>query len=349
MSVASTDIRQTAIDTIRTLSMDAVQTANSGHPGTPMALAPVAYQIFNGAMQYDPVHPHWPNRDRFVLSCGHASMLLYSVLHLIGVRETDADGNGTDVPAVSLDAIRNFRQPDSVCAGHPEFGFANGIETTTGPLGQGVSNSVGMAMATEWLAANFNTSEHTLFDNNVYALCSDGDLMEGIACEAASIAGHLGLSNLCWLYDDNNITIEGETDLAFSEDMETKFKGLGWNVLRVTDANDLADLDNAINAFKACDTAPTLIIVNSIIGFGAPTKANTHGAHGAPLGWDEIEGTKENYGWPTEEKFLVPDAVRTHFDENIGKRGADAYAAWQSVWAQYQTANPEKAAQLTDL
>ena len=253
MSVASTDIQNLAVDTIRTLSMDAVQTANSGHPGTPMALAPIAYQLFNRTMNYDPAQPNWPGRDRFVLSCGHASMLLYSVLHLAGVKAVDDAGKPTDELAIPLEDIKNFRQIGSVCAGHPEYGEAAGIETTTGPLGAGVSNSVGMAMAQKWLAANYNTPDHNLFDYNVYAVCSDGDLMEGVACEAASVAGHLKLNNLCWIYDDNHITIEGDTELSFSEDVGERFQGLGWNVLHVADANDLAALGKAIEGFQACD------------------------------------------------------------------------------------------------
>ncbi len=346
MSVASTDIEKLAVDTIRTLSMDAVQTANSGHPGTPMALAPIAYQLFNHTMKYDPAQPNWPGRDRFVLSCGHASMLLYSVLHLSGVRAVDDSGNPTDELSITLDSIKNFRQIGSVCAGHPEFGEAAGIETTTGPLGAGVSNSVGMAMAQKWLAANYNTPDHKLFDYNVYALCSDGDMMEGVACEAASLAGHLQLDNLCWLYDDNHITIEGDTALAFSEDVGERFQGLGWNVAHVDDANDLEALRTALGSFKACNDKPTMIIVKSVIGYGAPNKQNTHGAHGAPLGWDEVALAKENYGFPPQEKFYVPEGVREHFQRNVGSRGADAYQAWSGVWSDYQSAHPEKAAEL---
>jgi len=346
MSVATTDMQTTAIDTIRALSMDAVQTANSGHPGTPMALAPIAYQLFNHAMKYDPDHPHWPGRDRFVLSCGHASMLLYSTLHLVGVKAVDAAGNPTDQLSITLDAIKSFRQIGSVCAGHPEFAEAAGIETTTGPLGQGVANAVGMAIAQRWLAARYNTTKHQLFDYNVYALCSDGDLMEGIASEAASVAGHLGLSNLCWIYDDNKITIEGDTDLAFSEDVGTKFKGLGWNVLNVDDVNDTGALAVAIDGFKACNDKPTIIIVKSIIGYGAPNKQNTHNAHGAPLGWDEIALAKEHYGLPKDQKFFIPDGVRAHFAENVGARGAEAFGQWQKVWDSYKVAYADKAAEL---
>ncbi|MEM8669614.1 MAG: transketolase [Planctomycetota bacterium] len=349
MSVASTDLEKLAVDTIRTLSMDAVQTANSGHPGTPMALAPIAYQLFNHTMNYDPAHPHWPDRDRFVLSCGHASMLLYSTLHLAGVKAVDDAGEPTDALAITLDNIKNFRQIGSPCAGHPEYGEAAGIETTTGPLGAGVSNSVGMAMAEKWLASNYNTDAHKLFDYNVYALCSDGDLMEGVACEAASVAGHLQLDNLCWLYDDNHITIEGDTDLAFSEDVGKRFEGLGWNVERVEDANDLDALRKAIDAFQACSDKPTLIIVRSIIGWGAPNKQNTHDAHGAPLGWDEVALAKESYGFPPEEKFHIPEGVKEHFASNLGQRGSDAYETWQANWQAYQQANPEKAAELSSL
>ncbi|QDV64949.1 transketolase [Crateriforma conspicua] len=347
MSVASTDIQTLAVDTIRTLSMDAVQTANSGHPGTPMALAPIAYQLYQHAMDYDPAQPTWPNRDRFVLSCGHASMLLYSSLHLIGVKALDDNGQPTDRLAVTLDDIKSFRQIGSVCAGHPEFGEAAGIETTTGPLGAGVSNSVGMAMAAKWLGATYNTDSATLFDYNTYALCSDGDLMEGVACEAASVAGHLKLDNLCWIYDDNGITIEGETDLAFSENVGQRFEGLGWNVVHVDDANDLAALGKAIDNFKACNDKPTIIIVKSIIGYGAPNKQNTHGAHGAPLGWDEVALAKQSYGFPPEEKFYIPDGVQQHFAEGVGERGKKAFDAWNETWAKYQKDHPEKAAELT--
>ena len=304
MTALSTDIENLAVDTIRALSMDGVQTANSGHPGTPMALAPIAYQVFNHAMNYDPDQPNWPGRDRFVLSCGHASMLLYSTLHLAGVKATDESGNPTKDLAIPLEDIKNFRQIGSVCAGHPEYGEAAGIETTTGPLGAGVSNSVGMAMAQKWLAENYNTADAKLFDYNIYTICSDGDLMEGISTEAASVAGHLGLDNLVWFYDDNNITIEGNTDLAFSEDVGTKFKGLGWNVVHVDDANDRAALQKAVDSFHACNDKPTIVIVKSIIGYGAPNKQNTHGAHGAPLGWDEVELAKKTLRFAAGRKVL---------------------------------------------
>ncbi len=348
MSTATANIQDLAINTIRTLSMDAVQKASSGHPGTPMALAPVSYTLWNGVMNYDPQSPWWPARDRFVLSCGHASMLLYSVLHLAGVRKVDSAGKVLDEPAISLDNIKNFRQLDSPCAGHPEYGDAAGIETTTGPLGQGIGNSVGMAMAARWYAARYNRPGFELFDYNVYALCSDGDIMEGVGCEAASLAGHLKLSNLCWVYDDNRITIEGETKLAFSEDVAKRFEGLGWNAVRVDDANDLDAIRAAFDAFQKTDDKPTIIVLRSIIGYGSPNKANTHGAHGAPLGVDEIKLTKAAYGWP-EEDFLVPDAVRDHFAEGIGTRGQQVREAWDAKFAAYAEAHPELAGQLQEI
>src|SRR5688500_16964682 len=285
MSVAepSTAIELLAINTIRTLSMDAVQKAGSGHPGTPMALAPVAYQIWQHNLRYDPAQPLWPVRDRFVLSCGHASMLLYSVLHLAGVRKVDQQSRLQDGLAITLDDIKNFRQLHSPCAGHPEFGEAAGIETTTGPLGQGVGQSVGMAMAAKWLAARYNRPGFELFESRVYVLCSDGDLMEGVSTEGASIAGHLKLNNLLWIYDDNTITIEGHTYLAFSEDVATRFEGYGWNALQVDDANDLGAIQRAIDSAKKVTDKPSIIVLKSVIGYGAPTKANTHSAHGAPL------------------------------------------------------------------
>ncbi len=346
MTTSAVDIGQLAINTIRTLSMDAVQAANSGHPGTPMALAPIAYSLWTKHLKYDPAHPNWPARDRFILSCGHASMLLYSCLHLAEVQKTDADGNPTGTPSIALDDIRNFRQLHSPCAGHPEYGEAAGIETTTGPLGQGVANSVGMAISSKWMSARYNRDGMNLFDNNVFAVCSDGDIMEGVACEAASIAGHLGLSNLCWIYDDNLITIEGDTDLAFSENAQQRFEGLGWNVVHVSDANDIQALDDAFENFASCDDKPTLIVVRSVIGFGAPTKAGSHDAHGAPLGDEEIRLTKENYGWPSADKFLVPEEVIAHFRETTGKNGAAAFDAWQEKHQAFQQQFPDVAAGL---
>ena len=337
---------QLAINAIRTLSMDGVQEANSGHPGTPMALAPVAYALWNKRLRYDPAHPKWPARDRFVLSCGHASMLLYSILHLAGVKAVDDQGQSLDNPAISLDDIRNFRQLGSPCAGHPEIGDAAGIEMTTGPLGQGVATSVGMAMAARWLAARYDRPGFELLDYNVYALCSDGDVMEGVGCEAASVAGHFGLSNLCWIYDDNHITIEGGTDLTFSEDVATRFQGLGWHTVLVEDANDLGALDAAFQSFLDCDDRPTIIVVRSVIAYGAPNKANTSGAHGAPLGEDEVRLTKGAYGWPEDEHFLVPGEVAAHFAEGVGQRGQTLHDSWRGQWKEYEAAHPELAADL---
>jgi transketolase len=339
MSVSTVSIEQLSVNTIRTLSMDAVQKANSGHPGTAMALAPATYALWNSSLRYDPDHPDWPARDRFVLSCGHVSMLLYSMLHLAGVKKP------TGELGITLDDIKNFRQMGSPCAGHPEYGDAPGIETTTGPLGQGIGNSVGMAMAAKWFASRYNQEGFDLFGYNVYGMCSDGDVMEGIGCEAASVAGHLKLANLCWLYDDNHITIEGDTELAFTEDVGKRFESLGWNVVKVDDANDVAALDAAIQQFKATTDKPTLIVIRSTIAYGSPNKANTHGAHGSPLGEDEIKLTKEVYGWP-DKKFLVPDEVRSHFAEGLGRRGGQQYEEWTAQFAKYEAAHPELAAQL---
>ncbi|MEY3032918.1 MAG: Transketolase, partial [Planctomycetota bacterium] len=347
-SVASVslDLDRLAIDTIRTLSMDGVEAAKSGHPGTPMALAPVAYTIWKDFLRYDPLDPHWPNRDRFVLSCGHASMLLYSLIHLAGIRQASPDNTGHDQPAVSLDCIKRFRQLGSRCAGHPEHHLTVGVETTTGPLGQGCGNSVGMAIASRWLGASFNQPESNLFDYDTYVLCSDGDLMEGVACEAASLAGHLKLANLCWVYDDNAITIEGETDLAFSEDVGRRFEGLGWRVERVADANDTAAIGRALNCFKEESERPTLIIVKSVIGYGAPTKAGSHSSHGAPLGPDEVSGAKEAYGWPVTEPFHVPTEVLERFTTTLGSRGAAARAAWQDAYEAVKATAPETISEL---
>ncbi len=337
----ASDVDQLAIDTIRTLSMDAVEAAKSGHPGTPMALAPVAYTVWKEFLRYDPADPTWPNRDRFVLSCGHASMLLYALIHLAGIRRA-----GGDAAAVSLDDIRSFRQLDSVCAGHPEHHMTSGIETTTGPLGQGCGNSVGMAIASKWLAARYNRPGQELFDFDTYVLCSDGDLMEGVAAEAASLAGHLKLSNLCWIYDDNRITIEGDTDLAFSEDVAMRFRGLGWHVEHVDDANDTAALARALTAFKAEANKPTLVIVKSVIGYGAPTKAGSHSSHGAPLGADEVRGAKETYGWSPDASFVVPAEVPQRFTETLGTRGHACRDAWQTVLAEHAQSHPELAKEL---
>jgi transketolase len=343
--VDTKDLQTLSINTIRTLSMDAVQKANSGHPGTPMAMAPVAYTLFQRFLRYDPQNPVWPNRDRFVLSIGHASMLLYSILHLTGVKQLDANGEPTDELAVSLDEIKRFRQLHSKTPGHPEYHWTSGVETTTGPLGQGVANSVGMAIAGKWLATTFNRPDVELFNFDVYALTGDGCMMEGVSSEAASLAAHLKLSNLCWIYDSNRITIEGKTDLAFTEDVGARFAAYGWNVLEVEDVNDLAALETALQAFKDENERPTFIVAHSHIGYGAPNKQDTHGAHGEPLGEDEISLTKKFYAWE-EEKFFVPDAVRQDFAEGVGKRGAELHAEWQAKFNAYQEKYPELAEQL---
>jgi len=341
-------LEQQAINTIRTLSMDAVQAANSGHPGTPIGMAPVVYTLWQQVLQYDPRHPDWLNRDRFVLSCGHASMLLYSILHLAGVRQTLGHPQG-DEPAVSLEDIRRFRQLGSRTPGHPESHLTSGVETTTGPLGQGVANSVGMAIAARFLAARYNKPGHELFNHRVYALCGDGCLMEGISAEAASVAGHLQLGNLCWIYDSNRITIEGHTDLAFTEDVATRFTGHGWQVIKVADANDTAAVEQALRRFQSTSDRPTLIIVHSHIAWGCPNKQDTHAAHGEPLGDEEIKLAKRNYGWPEEAKFLVPEGVLTHLQAGLGQRGAKAHAAWQEAFAAYRTAHPDLARDLEQM
>ena len=334
------------INTIRTLSLDAVQAANSGHPGTPMALAPVAYTLWQRFLRFDPDDPIWPNRDRFVLSIGHASMLLYSLLHLGRVKAVNPKYEVLGELSVPLDAIKTFRQLDSRCAGHPEYRWTSGVETTTGPLGQGVATSVGMAMSSNWMASYFNQPEFEMFGYDTYALCGDGCLMEGVSAEAASLAGHLKLSNLCWIYDNNKITIEGHTEWAFTEDVATRFIGYGWNVTRVGDANDLEMLERAFNTFKSTTDRPTLIIVDSHIAWGSPNKQDTHGAHGSPLGEEEIRLTKKNYGWPEGAKFLVPDEVPEHFAAGVGARGATARKKWMERFEAYQATYPELAEQL---
>jgi transketolase len=334
-------VDQLSINTIRTLSMDAVQAANSGHPGTPMALAPVVYCLWQRLLRYDPEDPIWPNRDRFVLSVGHASMLLYSMVHLTGVKSVDPDYEVLGEPSVTLEDIKNFRQLDSKCPGHPEYRWTAGVETTTGPLGQGVATSVGMAIAGEWMASYFNRPGFEMFDYDVYTLCGDGDLMEGISGEAASLAGHLELSNLCWIYDNNRITIEGNTSMAFSEDVATRF--IGWNVTRVGDANDLEMLERAFQVFKNTYDRPTLIVMDSHIAYGAPSKQDTSGAHGEPLGEDEIRETKRVYGWPEDAKFLVPEEVVTNFRDDMGKRGHDLREVWMAKLEDYRRQYPELA------
>src|ERR1700729_3429983 len=335
-----------SINTIRTLAIDAVQQANSGHPGAPMGLAPVTYCLWQEFLRYDPADPTWLNRDRFVLSNGHASMLLYAMLHLAGVRAVDENHQVLKELAVPLEEIKRFRQLGSRTPGHPESHLATGVETTTGPLGQGVGNSVGMAIASRWLAANFNRPGFEVFDFNVYAMCSDGDLMEGIGGGAASLAGHLKLSNLCWMYDHNGITLAGPASWSFSEDVATRFIGYGWNVTRVTDANDLEMLARAFEVFKNTTDRPTLIIVDSHIGYGSPHKQDTNAAHGEPLGEDEVRLVKKFYGWPEDAKFLVPEGVREHFQDGIGKRGREARAQWAKMFAEYSQKYPELAERL---
>ena len=343
------EIDALAINTIRTLSMDAVQAANSGHPGTPMALAPVGYALWQNRLNYDPADPIWPNRDRFVLSNGHASMLLYSLLHLADVQGVDENYETTGKPAVSLDDIRKFRQLHSRCPGHPEYRWTSGVETTTGPLGQGIATSVGMAIASKWMGAHFNRPGFEMFDYSVFAINGDGCFMEGVSNEAASLAGHLGLSNLCWIYDNNRITIEGHTELAFTEDVATRFIGYGWNVTRVADANDVDMLNRAFEVFDATDDRPTLIIVDSHIGWGSPHKQDTASAHGEPLGVDEIELTKKFYDWPEEPKFLVPDGVMERFQECLGARGKAARDAWNTLFEGYKAEHPDLARQVEQM
>jgi transketolase len=341
--VTNKELDQLCINTIRTLSMDAVQTANSGHPGTPMAMAPVVYCLWQRFLRFDPDDPIWPNRDRFILSIGHASMLLYSVLHLCGVKAIDPDYETLGELSVTLNDIKRFRQIDSKCPGHPEYRWTSGVETTTGPLGQGVAVSVGIAIAGRWMASFFNRTGYEMINYDVYALCGDGDMMEGVSNEAASLAGHLKLSNLCWIYDNNKITIEGHTDWAYSDDMATRFISYGWNVTRVGDANDLEILERALRVFKNTHDRPTLIIVDSHIAYGAPHKQDTSAAHGEPLGEEEIKLTKRNYGWPEDAKFFVPEGVRGHFQEEIGKRGRGLRDVWISKFNEYKVHYPELA------
>ena len=340
-----TQLDQLCINTIRTLSIDAVQKANSGHPGAPMALAPVAYSLWQQFLPYDPEDPVWPNRDRFVLSNGHASMLLYSLLHLAGVRSVTPDGEVLSTPALTLDDLKNFRQIGSKTPGHPEYGLTSGVETTTGPLGQGVANSVGMAIAERWLAAYFNRAGFELFNYNTWVFCGDGDMMEGISSEAASIAGHLRLSHLCWIYDSNHITIEGNTDLAFDEDVAARFVAYGWDVSHVRDANDLAALTDAYKHALDVKDRPKLIIVNSHIGYGSPHRQDTKEAHGEALGEEEVKLTKLFYGWPEDAKFLVPDGVYENFRDVMGKRGRQLNGQWKALFAKYKAQFPELAAQ----
>ncbi|MGA9599726.1 MAG: transketolase [Methylocystis sp.] len=345
----SDELDQLAINTIRTLSIDAVQQANSGHPGTPMALAPAIYTIWNRVMNFDPGDPIWPNRDRFVLSNGHASMLLWALLFLTGARAVNADYERLGEPAVSLEDIKRFRQLDSKAPGHPEYHWTSGVEATTGPLGQGVATSVGMAIAQKWLASRYNRPGAAVFDYRIYAVCGDGCMMEGVASEAASLAGHLGLDNLCWLYDNNHITIEGNTRIAFTEDIAARFLGYGWNVLRVGDANDIDRIEHALDVFRQTQGRPTFIVLDSHIGYGAPHKQDTAAAHGEPLGEDEVRLAKRYYGWPEDGKFLVPDGVREHFTAGLGARGAEARRRWTEMFHGYGLEHPELAREIEQM
>jgi len=345
-ALTAAQLDELCINTIRTLSMDAVQQAKSGHPGTPMALAPLVYTIWNRVLRFDPQNPIWPNRDRFVLSNGHASMLLWSALHLTGVQAVNASYETVGKPSVTLDDIRRFRQLDSKAPGHPEYHWVSGVETTTGPLGQGVATSVGMAIAEKWLAHHYNRPGFEIFDYNIYAVCGDGCLMEGISSEAASLAGHLGLDNLCWIYDNNHITIEGNTRLAFTEDVETRFLAYGWNVLRVGNANDIDRIEHALATFRETKGRPTFIVLDSHIGYGSPHKQDTAAAHGEPLGEDEVRLVKKAYGWPEDAKFLVPDGVYDHFTEGIGKRGAEARQKWLKLFESYRAQYPSLAVEI---
>ena len=332
-----------SINTIRTLAIDGVQKANSGHPGAPMALAPVAYSLWQQYLRYDPKDPLWPNRDRFVLSAGHASMLLYALLYLTEVRAVNSNDKRLDDLAVSLDDIKQFRQINSKTPGHPECRLTSGVETTTGPLGQGCGNSVGMAMAGKWLAARYNQPGHDIFNYNVYVICSDGDMMEGVASEAASLAGHLKLSNLCWIYDNNHVTLDGPANWSFSEDVSKRFEAYGWNVTPVDDANDLNQLGRAYDRFLQTNDRPTLINVHSHIGYGSPNKQDSNAAHGEPLGEEEVKLVKKAYGWPEDAKFLVPDGVLDNFREGIGKRGQDEHQKWNKLFDKYAQKFPELA------
>src|SRR5215510_2926545 len=340
------ELDQLAINTIRTLSMDAVQQAKSGHPGTPMALAPLVYTIWNRVMRFDPKDPIWPNRDRFVLSNGHASMLLWSILYLTGTRAVNAEYERLGQPSVTLEDIRRFRQLDSKAPGHPEYHWTSGVEATTGPLGQGVAMSVGMAIAEKWLANRFNRTGYDIFDYRIYAIGGDGCMMEGVSSEAASLAAHLQLDNLCWIYDNNHITIEGNTRIAFTEDIAARFLGYGWNVLRVGDANDIDRIQHALTIFAQTKGRPTFIILDSHIGYGAPNLQDTAAAHGEPLGEEEVRLAKRSYGWPEDAKFFVPDGVREHFMAGIGERGAEARRRWTELFASYKSTYAELASEI---
>jgi transketolase len=347
--MSSEDLDRLAINTIRTLSIDAVQKANSGHPGTPMALAPLTYVLWNRVLRFDPKDPIWPNRDRFVLSNGHASMLLWSVLYLTGTRAVNAEYERLGQPSVTLEDIQRFRQLNSKAPGHPEYHWVSGVETTTGPLGQGIATSVGMAIARKWLANRYNRPDFEVFDYNIYAICGDGCLMEGVGSEAASLAGHLRLDNLCWIYDNNHITIEGKTRITFSEDVAARFRSYGWNVLGVGDANDLGQIEAALATFRQAKGRPTLIVLDSHIGYGSPHKIDTAAAHGEPLGEEEVRLVKRAYDWPQDAKFLVPEGVREHFEAGIGQRGARSRERWEQQFAAYKMKFPELASEIDQM
>ncbi len=349
VAVTAVNIDELCVNTIRTLAIDAIQQANSGHPGTPMGMAPTVYALWQRILRFDPEEPIWPNRDRFVLSAGHASMLLYSILHLVGTKAVDPDYEILGRPSVSLDDIRNFRQFGSRAAGHPEYRWTSGVETTTGPLGQGVATSVGMAIAGKWLAARYNRPGFDIFDYRIYSVCGDGCMMEGVSSEAASLAAHLKLSNLCWIYDNNKITIEGPTKVAFTEDVGARFAAYGWNVLRVGDANNLGAIEGALQAAKTTSDRPTMVIVESHIGYGSPNRQDTPAAHGEPLGDEEVKLTKKAYGWPEDAKFLVPDGVYEHFNQGIGKRGRELRQQWENKFKEYAKAFPQLADEIQQM
>ncbi len=344
--ITQTELDQLCINTIRTLSIDAVQQAKSGHPGTPMALAPLVYTLWNRVLQFDPADPIWPNRDRFVLSNGHASMLLWSVLHLTRTQAVNAEYETVGQPSVTLDDIRRFRQIGSKAPGHPEYHLVSGVEATTGPLGQGIANSVGMAIAEKWLSAHYNRPGFEIFDYRIFAVCGDGDLMEGVGAEAASLAGHLALDNLCWMYDNNHITIEGSTQLAFTEDVAARFAAYGWNVLHVEDVNNTESIKQALAVFRTTTGRPTFIVVNTHIGYGSPNKHDTAAAHGEPLGEEEVRLAKVDYGWPPDAKFLVPDGVYENFANGIGARGAEAHRKWTELFGAYRAQHPQLAVEI---
>jgi transketolase len=346
--LTTTDLDTLSINTIRGLAMDEVQKANSGHPGTPMGIAPVAYTLWQRFLRFDPSDPIWPNRDRFVLSEGHASALLWSLLHLTGVRAVDPDYEVLGTPAVSMQDLKTFRQLGSHCPGHPEYRLTSGVEATTGPLGQGVATSVGMAIAGQWLAARYNRDGFPLFDFNVYALAGDGCMMEGISSEAASLAGHLELSNLCWIYDSNRVTIEGHTDIAFTEDVAARFMGYGWNVTTVADVNDLESVARALHSFLSEHERPTLMLVHSHIGYGSPVEDSPK-AHGEPLGVAAVRATKRFLGMPEDKDFYIPDGVYDWFADGIGKRGRDARTAWEEMFGAYRKEYPELAGQIEQM